>query len=135
MTELIVIITESRKNIDKTKVCSRHRDHSQSLFFSSPSPATFFLCDTTSHHRLITSTQRKLTETYKYMLMYSTDLTSAHPETIRFAGNNKLHDRHISIVTSRKTVQDRYSRGLRERERERERQRKEWSGRHKRVPK
>lgn len=44
MTELIDIITESRKNIDKTKVCSRHKRQASpqfliSLFFLQPSPS------------------------------------------------------------------------------------------------
>lgn len=57
------------------------------------------------------------------MLMYSSDLpdTSARPGTIQggcLHENNKLHVLHISIVTSRKTVQDKYNRGSRERERE-----------------
>lgn len=60
MTELIDIITESRKNIDKTKVCSRHKKQASPQF---PIPLFFFaafsLCDTTSHHRLITSIHKK----------------------------------------------------------------------------
>lgn len=64
------VITESRRNIDKTKVYSRHKK--TSLFLTHhPSMSTFYvrsLCDTTSHSRLIIFIHEKQLENYKYLL-------------------------------------------------------------------
>lgn len=65
-----IVITESWRNIDKTKVYSRHKK--TSLFLSRhPSICTFYirsLCDTTSHPRLIIFIHEKQLENYKYLL-------------------------------------------------------------------
>lgn len=64
------VITESRRNIDKTKVYSRHKKRacSRSMIPLFARPTLRSLCDTTSHPRLITSIHKKQLENYKYML-------------------------------------------------------------------
>lgn len=64
------VITQSGRNIDKTKVYSRQKKQacSRSIIPLFARPTVRSLCDTTSHHRLITSIHKKQLEYYKYML-------------------------------------------------------------------
>lgn len=103
------VVTESRRNIDKTKVYWRHKRRACSwctiffffsFFFTRPTVCS--LCDTTSHHRLIISIHKKTTGKSRYVLLWPLrhlDLSENNPGWMLRKKINKLNVFNISIMT------------------------------------